>query len=132
MQINLLHLKSRSKFAAGCKLAPGCKFLKHRSHGQKYNQGANCAYKPSFRADSKIATLTSRYKLYKHERSEKKVQRQQQFRVHEVLYAVNIWTFQNSCSANYSKQLSSSLHFSWLLRKFLDRIVIIFAFSSAI
>ena len=35
VQINLLHLKSRSK------LAPGSKFLKHRLHGQKYTRGAN-------------------------------------------------------------------------------------------
>ena len=33
VQINLLHLESRSKFAPGCKFALGCKFLKHRSHG---------------------------------------------------------------------------------------------------
>ena len=25
----------------------GCKFLKHRSHGQTYTPGANCAYEPS-------------------------------------------------------------------------------------
>ena len=36
MQIN--HLESRSKFA------PGYKFLKHRSRGQKYTLGANCAH----------------------------------------------------------------------------------------
>ena len=35
VQKNLHHLEGRSKFA------PGCKFLKHRSHGQKYNPGAN-------------------------------------------------------------------------------------------
>ena len=55
VQINLLHLKRRSKFAPGCKLAPGCKFLKHRSHGKKYTRGANvhpganCAYEPSLK-----------------------------------------------------------------------------------
>ena len=54
VQINLLHLESRGKFTR-CKFAPGCKFLKHRSHGQKYTRGANlhpganCAYEPSFR-----------------------------------------------------------------------------------
>ena len=42
VQINLLHLESRIKFAPGCKFSPGRKFLKHRSHGQ------NCAYEPSF------------------------------------------------------------------------------------
>ena len=35
VQINLHHLEGRSKFA------PGYKFLKHRSHGQKYTPGAN-------------------------------------------------------------------------------------------
>ena len=35
---NLHHLESWSKFAP---FAPGCKFLKHRSHGQKYTRGAN-------------------------------------------------------------------------------------------
>ena len=33
VQMNLLHLESRSKFAPGCKFALGCKFLKHISHG---------------------------------------------------------------------------------------------------
>ena len=33
VQINLLHLESRSKFATGCEFALGCKFLKHLSHG---------------------------------------------------------------------------------------------------
>ena len=33
---NLHHLESRS----GCNFAPGCKSLKHRSHGQKYTPGA--------------------------------------------------------------------------------------------
>ena len=41
VQINLLHLISRSK------LAPGCKFLKHRSHGQKYYRGANLHINPA-------------------------------------------------------------------------------------
>ena len=44
VQINLHHLKRWSKFA------PGCKFLKHRSHGQKYTRGANlhpgCKFAP--------------------------------------------------------------------------------------
>ena len=53
MQINLLHLKSRSKFAPGCKLAPGCKCLKHRSHGANLHPGANCAYELSFRGRKK-------------------------------------------------------------------------------
>ena len=46
VQINSHHLERRSKFA------PGCKLLKHRSHGQKYTRGAvppsaNCAYEHS-------------------------------------------------------------------------------------
>ena len=38
-----------------CKFSHGCKFLKHRSLGKKYDRGANlhpganCAYEPSFR-----------------------------------------------------------------------------------
>ena len=38
-----------------CKFAPGCEFLKHRTHGQKFTRGANlhtganCAYEPCFR-----------------------------------------------------------------------------------
>ena len=44
VQINLHHLEGRSKFA------PGCKFLKHRSHGQKYTPSANlhpgCKFAP--------------------------------------------------------------------------------------
>ena len=50
MQINLHHLEGRSKFGPGCKFAPGSKFLKHRSHGQKYTPGANlhpgCKFAP--------------------------------------------------------------------------------------
>ena len=45
---NLHHLEGRSEFAPG-KFAPGCKFLKHRSHGQKYTPGANCAHERGFR-----------------------------------------------------------------------------------
>ena len=44
MHINLHHLESKSKSAFGCKFAPGSKLLKHRSHGQKYTLGANCAH----------------------------------------------------------------------------------------
>ena len=36
VQINLHHLERRSKFVLGCKFSHGCKFLKHRLHGQKY------------------------------------------------------------------------------------------------
>ena len=38
VQINLLHLESRSKFAPVSKFAPGSKFLKHHSHDQKYTR----------------------------------------------------------------------------------------------
>ena len=40
MQINLHHLEGRSNFATGCK------FLKHRSHGQKYTPGADANLHP--------------------------------------------------------------------------------------
>ena len=56
VQINLHHLQNKDKFAPGANLHPGCKFLKHRSHGQStprvqicspganLHQGANCAH----------------------------------------------------------------------------------------
>ena len=40
---NLHHLEGKSNFAPGCKFAPTrCKFLKHRSHGQKYTRVQIC------------------------------------------------------------------------------------------
>ena len=40
---NFHNLESSSKFI------PGCKFLKHRSQGQKYIRGAKCAHEHGFR-----------------------------------------------------------------------------------
>ena len=55
---SLLHLKSRREFATGCKLAPGFKFLKHRSHGQNYTRGANLHSGCKFAPGCKLCILT--------------------------------------------------------------------------
>ena len=57
---NLHHLESISKLAPGCKFAPG-----HRSHGQKYTRGANCAHghglRLAYRSQSHYANTPMQY-----------------------------------------------------------------------
>ena len=93
VQINLHHFESRSKFA------PGCKFLKHRSHGQKYTPCANLHSGCKFALECKMRTWTRLETPMLHSQFQDH-KRRRFFKVLQYIGAVVILVFMLTCPCN--------------------------------